>query len=308
MIENIKGNFLQWLRGFFFVVQFDGVSRAAKHMGLEQSAISHQIRNLESLLNVPLFIRHNKVMHLTPAGKLLYQRCIPLFEHINSILNDVGCGMEQFTGPITIATTHAIGKHFLTENIYNFRQEFPSVLFTVLGGGYGNIMDLVQNTVADFGISPMLHFPDNIKSKPLFASEIVVISPKGNPFKVPVNPTLESIRHIPFISFPPNGTIDAFFTLVLNRGFIELNRVIVANTYTILLDYVQKGMGITILDGFTVLNTEREAHLDIFRLAGVPLRGFSLITRADKYLSPQSFEFQTRLLRSSFPSGAHPFP
>lgn len=306
MLNNVKGNFLQWLRGFYFVVQEGSVSRAAERMGMDQSAVSHHIRNLEKLLNVSLFQRNSKEMRLTDAGRRLFQKSIPLFQHVQGILEEVGREPGQLKGLVSIATTHAVAKHYLTGIIMHFRREYPEVRFSISGGLYGHIMKKVQKAEVDFGIAPLLEFPDSIVGTPLFASQLVVISPRGNPFGLPPNPMLEDLPRFPFISFSPQGTVESFLQPLLREKNIDFNRIIMANNYALLLHYVANGMGITVLDAFTVEGLEDAVETRL--LGGVPLRGYGLIARTDKYVSSQAFEFRARVLRSSFPAGCTVFP
>ncbi|MFM2486390.1 LysR substrate-binding domain-containing protein [Celerinatantimonas yamalensis] len=53
--------------------QTGSVSRAADQLYLTQSALSHQIKELEQRLNQPLFIRKTKPLRFTQAGKILLE-------------------------------------------------------------------------------------------------------------------------------------------------------------------------------------------------------------------------------------------
>lgn len=48
-----------------------GVTRAALCLNISQSALSHQLREIEDRLQVPLFLRVKKRMILTEAGERL---------------------------------------------------------------------------------------------------------------------------------------------------------------------------------------------------------------------------------------------
>ena len=60
-----------------------------------------------------------------------------------------------------------------------------------------------------------------------------------------------------------------------------------ANNSAVILSYVRAGMGVTILEDFTVRHCQDE--LDIYPLPGEKvLRQYSLITRRRRHLPPQS--------------------
>ena len=82
MIEQIGGDFLQWLRGFYFVARRQSVTRASLEMRRNQSTISHQIKCLENEFGVTLFDRSRGKMDLTPEGKTFLDKAISVFEII----------------------------------------------------------------------------------------------------------------------------------------------------------------------------------------------------------------------------------
>ena len=56
------------LRAFEAAARHQSFTCAAAELNLTQTAISHQIKNLENLLRVPLFIRKRNVIRLTDIG------------------------------------------------------------------------------------------------------------------------------------------------------------------------------------------------------------------------------------------------
>ena len=68
MIEELNGDFLQWLRGFYYVSQTGSIRRAAQMMNRNPSTISYQIRSLEEELNTVLFDRYKKSLRITPEA------------------------------------------------------------------------------------------------------------------------------------------------------------------------------------------------------------------------------------------------
>lgn len=70
MIELFPG--LRSLRAFDAAAEHLSFTRAAATLGVTPAAISHQIKELEGLLGIPLFTRTSRTMRLTREGEILH--------------------------------------------------------------------------------------------------------------------------------------------------------------------------------------------------------------------------------------------
>lgn len=59
---------LKHLRTIRAIHQAGGLARAAEMMNMTQSALSHQVANLEDQAGMELFVRRSKPMRLSAAG------------------------------------------------------------------------------------------------------------------------------------------------------------------------------------------------------------------------------------------------
>lgn len=123
-----KRNRLQQLRGFYYAAQFSSMSKAAKFMSLNQSAVTLQIQSLERDLNVKLFKRSGKTIELTEDGKLLYELAVPMVQGIDGIHQKFeekkkSRNVEQ----IDIAADYILISHLLPKYIKIFREQYPDV-------------------------------------------------------------------------------------------------------------------------------------------------------------------------------------
>lgn len=64
---------LKQLEYFISVVEHNSFTQAAYEYYVSQSAISQQIKSLESSLGIPLMVREKRSFYLTPAGEYLYR-------------------------------------------------------------------------------------------------------------------------------------------------------------------------------------------------------------------------------------------
>ena len=70
------------LSAFEATARLGGVRAAADELAVTQSAVSHQLANLESHLRTPLFHRQGKRLVLTDTGRDYLNRIGPVLDHL----------------------------------------------------------------------------------------------------------------------------------------------------------------------------------------------------------------------------------
>jgi len=73
---------LHALRTFHAAARMGRFRDAAEALGLSESAVSHQIRKLESYLGLMLFDRQGQRVVLTPAGRSYFAAVGPAFDSL----------------------------------------------------------------------------------------------------------------------------------------------------------------------------------------------------------------------------------
>lgn len=122
---------LNALRGFEAAARLGSFHKAAEELHLTQSAISQQIRSLESYLEQPLFFRQGRSVALTDAG-------FDLLSTTQALLQQLAVGirrLEQYRKPnqLVVNTTPALARHWLVPHLADFHQHHPQIdlwLFT----------------------------------------------------------------------------------------------------------------------------------------------------------------------------------
>lgn len=286
MIDEMGGDFLQWLRGFYYVAKRGSVTLAASEMMRNQPTISHQIKCLENEFRVTLFDRSRGKMELTPEGKVFLEKAISLFEVIKEMKSEIGEGQLEPKGNVTIATTHAIIHYFLPSYIVGFRNQYPKVGFEIEGGGLQMILERLESAEADFGIANLDEVPDTLAYYGLFETKLMLIAQKDTLLFKGKRPTLKQISEVPFIFFPHSSTITPLIEKTFAESDLKLNVVLVLNNFEDVKEYVRLGMGVSILDDYT-LNDEDYEKMDVFPMGRFfSKRKYGLIIRKKRYLSP----------------------
>lgn len=291
MIEEVTGDFLQWLRGFYFVAMRKSVTQAGLDMRRNQPTVTHQIKCLESQFGATLFDRSSGKMELTPEGSLFLEKAISLFEIMKEMKSDLRQDRLEYKGRIIVATTHAVTRFFLPSYVANFTSTHPNVSFDMQGGGLEMILGKVESAEADFGIACVDTIPKTIVYHDLFETELKLIAPKNNIFFSRKSPNLKQISKAPFICFPHSSTITPFIEKRFSEEQLQLKATLILNDFDTVKTYVGLGLGVSILDSFTILK-EDEGNLDIFPLRMFyTKRRYGLLLRKRKYLSPAARAF-----------------
>lgn len=114
---------LNALRCFHFAGRMQSFTRAAQALNLTQSAVSQQIRQLESRLGYPLFLRANRQLMLTDPGRMLLDAVGQAFDHIESTLSRLAVTSR----PVMVACCPSFALQWLVPRLAGLRQQAPLI-------------------------------------------------------------------------------------------------------------------------------------------------------------------------------------
>ena len=112
------------LHYFEAVARHQSLKLAAAELGVSQSAVSHQLRELTVALGEQLFIRAGRGIALTPTGRRLADRLAATFSGLQSSLDDiVGSGRPS----LRLAVCSSFGPGWLIPRLAAFYAAHPGV-------------------------------------------------------------------------------------------------------------------------------------------------------------------------------------
>ena len=131
---------LKQLEYFSAVAEAKSISLAARNLHVAQPPISRQLALLEDELGVCLFLRTNKGVELTEAGRGLYRQSQNLFQDMRTIVDsvrDINAGMRGLLKIGMIYSNISIALQYLKE----FRAQYPQVELYVRLGSPGDLLE-----------------------------------------------------------------------------------------------------------------------------------------------------------------------
>lgn len=116
---------LQALRAFEALARLGSLTEAADYLSLTRSAISHQLRLLESQLNIRLYERRGRGVVLTPAGQLYAEEVrevLQSLERIHSNLPD-----QEYNGHLHVCLPPGFAASVVSRHINDFYRAYPTI-------------------------------------------------------------------------------------------------------------------------------------------------------------------------------------
>ncbi|RDJ25507.1 transcriptional regulator GcvA [Bosea caraganae] len=117
------------LRAFEATARHLSVTKAANELYVTHSAISHQIRALETTLDVKLFYREGARLRLSAQGSALLPSISQAFETIAEATNRLR--RTSMEGDLTISCVPALLSFWLLPRIATFSAQFPGIRLRV---------------------------------------------------------------------------------------------------------------------------------------------------------------------------------
>ena len=160
---------------FARVVEEGGFSAAARQMGLSRAAISHQIRQLEAKLGVPLLRRSTRNFSLTDAGTRYYDSCRTIALEAEAARKRVEELRDDPVGKISLTCSLHLGTTRIVPILSRFRQTYPGVAIDITLSD--DVVDVIRQGI-DIAIRSGPLSDSELKSVKLYETPRVIVASK----------------------------------------------------------------------------------------------------------------------------------
>lgn len=140
---------LRQIRYFQAVVARHSFSEAAEECHISQSAISQQIKALESELGFPLLERKNRKFVLTPAGEHFYRKSLVLVADYEQLCRESARIARGDTAVLRLGYPRGYGGAEIPRALDDFAARYPQVSVQLLPGNHEELFGLLRGGGAD---------------------------------------------------------------------------------------------------------------------------------------------------------------
>ena len=219
-----------------------GVTKAAKQLGISQSAVSHKIKRLESTLDCMLLARQSGGPLFTDAGKRLHDYALRIINLHDEALADLG--KKKLDGAIRLGMTEDAATSDIAAILGRFSRLYPSVRVRTRTSQSLNVQAWLGANELDLAV--MQVFTKDVEPSDQILFEDSLHWVKSRDF------ALDLTRPIPFLSFDNNCFYRQWgFSEGLQNGHV-LEKVLECPSAAGIQSGVRSGLGVALLNGMHV--------------------------------------------------------
>lgn len=277
------------------------VTRAGERLHLTQSALSHQLRDIEERLGTPLFSRVNKRMILTQAGERLLQSAHQVLDELKRAEDDIAQIAAGDHGALRISTECYTCYHWLPEMMKEFNRKFPKVEVKIMLEATRHPIEALLDGKLDFAIVSTTERDKRLVYKPLFQDEMVVIMAPHHPLAARSYITAKDFADQTMFAYTPTSNSTVYNHVLVPAG-IKPARFSEVQLTEAIIEMVKAGLGISALARWAVAR-----EIDSGKLVARPLtrkgfhRQWSAALLKNDFTPAYVTEFVELLSRRSLP-------
>lgn len=235
------------LQTFLSIAERGSFQRAAAHLNLSQTALSHRMRKFEADLGVKLLTRTTRQVTLSPAGLEFLPKARRILEEIETSFESLRQGGRYRQERIAIGCLPTIAHHYLPRLLQQFSARYPEMAVKIHDNSASEIADLVQSGAAEFGITIVSTNRVDLDIKPLLKEPFVLVCPAAQAFARQKAINWAELDGIPLIRISPQAGNRALIDDALgSRRDALLWRYEVQHVATA-VSMVMAGLGLTIV-------------------------------------------------------------
>lgn len=192
---------IQNLRYFVVVAQTLNITKAAEQLFISRQALSKAIREFEKECGSELFLRTNGKLQITPLGRDLLEKSIPIRDLFNDFEKSISSSSSSKKSKIRIAV--GLGTlNALSPRVFpNFRLDYPEIELSVKEVLDDEVRRDLESQDADLGIQNST--PEKLKDfdyRLIQEGQICFQVSRNNPLSAKELLTPEDLHNQPFVS------------------------------------------------------------------------------------------------------------
>lgn len=229
------------------VAETKSLTKAKDTLFLSQSALSHQLKELETQLGTPLFHRVNKQLILNGAGKMVLESAERVLKDLEKTEQSIKKYLSGDQGSIRLATECYTCYHWLPSLMIEHNKEFPNVEIEIQLDNNIEVEDQLLQGHIDLAVLSEPSFRQGLHYDELFRDEVFALVPADHSWtkKKYVEAKDFETENVIIHSYPLESV--TLFTHLLFPEKITPRKITQIQVTEAVVQMVKAGMGIKVV-------------------------------------------------------------
>jgi DNA-binding transcriptional LysR family regulator len=281
------------LEAFLSIAERGSFQRAAAHLNLSQTAISHRMRKLEEDLGLKLFARTTRDVTLTRDGIEFLPKAQKAIAELEQSFDDLKQQGAKRRERLDIACLPAFAVNYLPPILNKFHRSQPRVQVRLFETPSAAIAELVQSGEVEFGLSVIQTNRWDLDVETISASPLALTCPSRHALAKKRSVGWTELCDLPLIRVGSKTAIRPIIDDALNAARVALNWQYEVQHVETAVNLVEAGLGYAIVPSIDVTLHRGRG------VVAIPLRAprlsctYGLVTRRGMPLSPSAAGLRT---------------
>ena len=261
---------------FCRVVELKNMTSAAKSLFLTSSAVSHNLRKLESELGTSLLDRNPRNLSTTPAGRKLYNLSRPVLADLKKIRSEINDFELLKSNVIRIGTNSALNLYGFPKTLIALRKHYPEIIVQVVCHSQAILENMFASKEIDLLLLPTLtEYHDSDRKKKILGYDEINLFFKNDKNWGIKDAKNYNLAHNTIIleealkkDFSKDIRKDLPYPLNKMKNYLFLNGE------ESIKRYVQTGVGIGMLPDWMVKKEVEDGQLGSITVESLPLKRY----------------------------------
>jgi len=262
------------------------VTRAAERLHVTQSALSHQLREIEDRLGTQLFLRVNRRLALAPAGERLLQSARRVLDELRLAEDDIGRLATHQDGVIRVSTECYTCYQWLPPLLAPFHKRYPRVDVEIVADVTRHAVDALYARKIDLALVHQVRRDPRLRITPVFEDEVVVIVPRDHALVSKEFVVAADLANEHLLMH--SSAEESFFAKTLAREGVRPRKHTVILLTEAIVELVRAGVGISAVPRWTVARELHSGDLVALRFTkkGLPRKWGAATLKSDAIPEP----------------------
>lgn len=250
------------------IAETGSFTAAGQKLRVSQSAISRQILLLEQELGEQVFHRVGRRVRIAPAGEVLVQLSLRIFQDVQDTLADLSERRESPRGLLRLVGGMTVCLYVFPALLAELQRQHPRLDFKVTSASSEKCIAELRSGAADLGMLTLPIDAPDLVAVPVLQEELLLITAPDHPLARRRTIMASDLARQPFVLFESGSNtrrvLDEFFL----RERVDPRIVMETENVEIIKAMVRGGMGIGIAPYQAVAEEVASKQLFCSRISG----------------------------------------